>query len=395
MSETEEPWKDENWLYEQYIVEERSMPDIAKDFDVNSGAIGYWLKKHDIETRSKSVARSNGDVKKLHDAEWLKEQYVDKEKTLPQIAEICNVSSSTVRSWMNNHGLETRKSTRELSRDYEKLKDESDLRNLYVSKGYTINEIAEEYGISYKVIRTWLIEFGIELRGVGQSAEMELEKLDSEEYLREKYVSEEWPINRIADECNASNWAVFQRLNYYGIETRSKGHSGETLPALSEALGGKGIEKLRDEEWLTKEYITNERSCNDIANELSVVGGTVAKYLRRKGIDVRDRSESIPTGSDHHNWKENASPVCGPNWEEQRLKARIRDQGRCQRCGIHDGKHLETANQVNHVHHIVPRSKYVTAGELDYEKANRLDNLVTLCASCHQQVEGLPLDVRA
>jgi DEAD/DEAH box helicase domain-containing protein len=73
----------------------------------------------------------------------------------------------------------------------------------------------------------------------------------------------------------------------------------------------------------------------------------------------------------------------GPNWISQRDQARARDGHRCSRCGAS----ASTGSQLD-VHHITPfRSFGYRPGEnQNYLLANRLENLVTLCARCHRQV---------
>jgi DEAD/DEAH box helicase domain-containing protein len=74
----------------------------------------------------------------------------------------------------------------------------------------------------------------------------------------------------------------------------------------------------------------------------------------------------------------------GPNWEQQRSRARKRDGHRCRHCGA-----PERADRGHDVHHVVPfRTFGYRRGENDrYLEANRLENLVTLCRSCHRRVE--------
>jgi DEAD/DEAH box helicase domain-containing protein len=66
----------------------------------------------------------------------------------------------------------------------------------------------------------------------------------------------------------------------------------------------------------------------------------------------------------------------GPNWPKQRELARKRDGYRCQICGVQEQK-IE-----HHVHHKVPFRNFTTA-----EYANRLENLMTLCPTCHKRAE--------
>ncbi|MBN8580494.1 MAG: DEAD/DEAH box helicase [Anaerolineae bacterium] len=71
----------------------------------------------------------------------------------------------------------------------------------------------------------------------------------------------------------------------------------------------------------------------------------------------------------------------GPDWQKIRLAVRKRDQFKCQVCGA-----LET-NREHHVHHKTPFRAFIQNGVLDREQANRLENLTTLCPSCHRKVE--------
>jgi hypothetical protein len=52
------PFWDRDWLYNEYIVKERSMGDIAADFNLTEPAIRFWARKHNIPTRTTSEARS-------------------------------------------------------------------------------------------------------------------------------------------------------------------------------------------------------------------------------------------------------------------------------------------------------------------------------------------------
>jgi DEAD/DEAH box helicase domain-containing protein len=74
----------------------------------------------------------------------------------------------------------------------------------------------------------------------------------------------------------------------------------------------------------------------------------------------------------------------GPNWDEQRRRARARDDYRCRHCGA-----PERPKRGHDVHHVEPFRTfgYVRGRNDNYLEANRLENLVTLCPSCHRRVE--------
>jgi len=65
---------------------------------------------------------------------------------------------------------------------------------------------------------------------------------------------------------------------------------------------------------------------------------------------------------------------------------RARDGFRCQVCGT-----LESDGRQHDVHHKIPFRQFVSRagfGDPAREAANRLDNLVTLCRSCHRGAEA-------
>jgi len=67
----------------------------------------------------------------------------------------------------------------------------------------------------------------------------------------------------------------------------------------------------------------------------------------------------------------------GPDWGKIRERVRARDKYTCQVCGA-----PETTRQ-HDVHHKTPFRTFVSR-----EEANRLENLTTLCPTCHHQVEA-------
>lgn len=71
--------------------------------------------------------------------------------------------------------------------------------------------------------------------------------------------------------------------------------------------------------------------------------------------------------------------IYGENWSMQKKLAIKRDKHTCQRCGASGyvkGRSLD-------IHHIKP----IRLFKGDWQKANDLSNLITLCRSCHQSVE--------
>lgn len=73
----------------------------------------------------------------------------------------------------------------------------------------------------------------------------------------------------------------------------------------------------------------------------------------------------------------NDSNDYGPDWPRLRRRITERDGQRCQVCST-----SSSSGVILHVHHKVPFRAFTSA-----EQANRPENLITLCPSCHQRAE--------
>ena len=90
-----------------------------------------------------------------------------------------------------------------------------------------------------------------------------------------------------------------------------------------------------------------------------------------KACEASWRSEHL-SGQASPTWRGGYDPYYGPNWRRQRRQI-LKGEPKCRRCGTPDDLH---------VHHIRPFRECV-----DYRKANRIDNLMVLCRTCHTTVE--------
>lgn len=85
-------------------------------------------------------------------------------------------------------------------------------------------------------------------------------------------------------------------------------------------------------------------------------------------------------GENSNTWLGGWQYYYGANWKDQKNKARRRDNFICQQCGKTEkelGKSLD-------VHHKIPFRLF---GLSNYEKANDLNNLISLCHICHGIIE--------
>jgi hypothetical protein len=83
-------------------------------------------------------------------------------------------------------------------------------------------------------------------------------------------------------------------------------------------------------------------------------------------------------GEDHPNWNGGWNEFRVNGWSKARRDALARDNHRCQSCGVSASE----LDQEPDVHHIVPVRTFA-----DPDTAHALENLITLCRSCHMKVE--------
>jgi len=83
----------------------------------------------------------------------------------------------------------------------------------------------------------------------------------------------------------------------------------------------------------------------------------------------------------------------GPDWSRQRRLAKQRDNHTCQIC--HAKLHRKSPRL--HCHHIIPFADFgwIPSENDNYKLANQLNNLISLCDSCHLKVEhgSIPLQL--
>ena len=116
-------------------------------------------------------------------------------------------------------------------------------------------------------------------------------------------------------------------------------------------------------------------SVSFLARKYNCDFSVIKRILIENGVKLLSPQKATknctPRGKYHPNYNEYCKGYCrGRNWEEQRQLALKRDEFKCVECD-------STKNL--HVHHIISYWKF----DGDYVLANDIDNLITLCASCH------------
>jgi len=292
--------------------------------------------------------------------EWL---YVAEGHTQREIAERFDCAHSTIGSALRKHDI------KRPWHDYDTLYE------LYVEAGLTMAKVAEELGCDQATISRNLRDLGIETRGHAEHGL--IEGLQDREALREMHVDRKMRTSKIADHFGCTPRTVTHYLNEYDIERLD-------LPS------AEAVTVLESEAELRRLYCDNELTQDGIAGELGCGQMSVSRALKRHGIPVREAYQQATP-------KSNAPEIgyYGPQWSERRDEARERDGHVCQRCGLAEESHLDEYGMELAVHHIEAFRSFTPFESVsDYERANRLENLITLCCACHRTVEDVPIDNR-
>lgn len=114
-----------------------------------------------------------------------------------------------------------------------------------------------------------------------------------------------------------------------------------------------------------------------------------ARFCSYECLGVHHRE--VRSGEDNPNWEGGYEPYYGPNWREQRERTLKRDGYVCVDCGMTQEESRNKYAEGLSVHHRVPFREFRVEGNVDYQSANDLENLVALCRFCHKKWEHLPV----
>jgi len=104
-------YRDPDWMAEKYTEEARPFEEIADICDCSPSTVKRWIEKHGIEKRSRSeaqrLARGTNEGR-FNDAGWLREQYIEEQRSALDIADECGVHHDTIYDRLEEFDIERR-----------------------------------------------------------------------------------------------------------------------------------------------------------------------------------------------------------------------------------------------------------------------------------------------
>lgn len=145
--------------------------------------------------------------------------------------------------------------------------------------------------------------------------------------------------------------------------------------------------RYHDASWLRQQYLREQKTVNEIAEESGATKTTILRHLRRLNIPIRTQAETLRingsmAGKNNPAWKGGVTPERQALYKTRQWSTLVksvlaRDNYRCQRCQRTKGDD----GVILHVHHIYPWASFPNL-------RFNLNNLVTLCSLCHTWVHS-------
>lgn len=276
-----------------------------------------------------------GENYPYHDSEWLHEQYIERDRSKEEIADECDVNTSTIEKYIDKFGLDECEIQRECP---------------FCGTEFETNKLVD------------------------------MECCTSEECLREWIDTKSRPVHE-----NEHVLKVLHRGCRMGPNEIAEFLNGDTMDVYRQFKKSWEVRELipwKNKEKMIEAFYDEELTPVEMAERWNCTTSIVNNYLTFLAVRSHDRERSRDAGrSSGRNY--------GPNWQRQRKRARRRDtpddgnEPVCQRCGMTDSEHREKKQKGLQVHHIKPLEEFIEDGEIDFERANALENLITVCVECH------------
>ena len=212
------------WLYDEYIVKDRSSEDIANEYGCKQNTIQCWLSKFDIK---KPIKHHNiKRTKRYQNKDYLFDQIVAQQKSCAEVARLNNVSDDTIIKYCDKYNIPHKRKIYKIEFDENFNKT---ICEQYLN-GTSINQISIEYDISRNIIKRAIVESGIQLRDSSESQLiMSNGTIDQRLYDAQWLEEQHWSCNRsckdIAKELGVNPNCLRRHMHNVGIRTRTNSES--------------------------------------------------------------------------------------------------------------------------------------------------------------------------
>lgn len=233
-----------------------------------------------------------------------------------------------------------------------KYRDADWLHRQYVEKQRSLKDIADELDVDHTTISKW-------------RRKLEIPKPTAKKTLKCPVCGGEFKRTR----------SKIERAKHANVCSRECQYKGRSMGVI-----GRDVEGSYD----TKPT-TVKRECENCGDTFHTTLSEDCKHCSRECFLAVHSDRMAGEGNPAYIDSSSKDKRCyrGPHWAQKRQQVYERDGYSCQRCGVrcisrrdYNGENGEKLIQAHHI------------DGYESPESNSMDNLVTLCASCHGAVEG-------
>lgn len=222
----EKPWINKDWLYNEYIIKDRSTKDIADEYGCKRNTIQCWLNKHKI--KKEVVKRDRKNKYPEITKEFLIEENINKKKTLSQISKEIGIPLDTLTRYCNEFGINywTEQHPTKFSEEVEK-----EICDLYVNEKISTNQLGKMYNVEHGTIKNILLRNDIDIRNF-QDAQLSLfhknelpELFNDSEMLYDLHWNKNKTCKEIGKMIGVDAGTIRRQMNKLGIKTKTNSES--------------------------------------------------------------------------------------------------------------------------------------------------------------------------
>lgn len=222
----EHPWMNRDWLFEEYVTKDKSTKQIAEEHGCKQNTIQCWLLKHGIKKDVKKSPRKI--VYQYQDKDYLYEQHIINRKSMNEIAKENNVSSDTIRYNLIKNNIDYWQATQKTKYTKEQ---EQQICKLYNNQRLSANKIAKMYDTSHNVIIDILTRNGYETRGLSESqllvnnSNVNNELFYNAEWLNHMHWEENKTCKEIGEIVGVDAGTIRRQMQRLGLKTKTNSES--------------------------------------------------------------------------------------------------------------------------------------------------------------------------
>lgn len=217
-------YKDPDYLYQEFIINNKSVEQIAQENNVTKKAVTWQLYTHGIKKNGNKISK-----------EQLEELYIKQNLSIEDTARALNTNSRLVSRYLDNYGI--KKTYYKYNPVYDSSNDAAWI-DLYLNKHLSALQIANMYGTSHHVVIGHLQHNGIETRTM-QEAQRVLNgnyfihpALMDKDNLINLHYNHHYSLGVIADIYRCDLQVVKTCFNNLGIKYYTQKNSLEAPPAI-------------------------------------------------------------------------------------------------------------------------------------------------------------------